>query len=137
MPKATLAFLIAVLGLQSATARSESISVLETAACFNSNKDGKFGVWIYEGYTDWREARDNPKSVLVFGFKPGRSDYAEAELEYCWYAIDVKEDTLCESGSLRVSEFTPPDRISGRYSFVLQDGRKKEGDFFASHCPRR
>ena len=44
--------------------------------------------------------------------------------------------TLCDSGTLHVSMFAPPDRIVGRYSFMLQDGAKKEGEFAASYCPK-
>ena len=137
MPKA-VALLIVSLALPSLAVGSEPTISSEAAVCFNdSDNDGDYGVWIYEGYSDWRLARDNPKGMLVFGFEPGRSEYSESELEYCFYCVDVREHkmSLCESGTLVVDEIVPLDRIVGRYSFVLQDGTKKTGEFSASYCP--
>jgi len=107
-------------------------------ACFNdSDDDGNVGVWVYEGHSDWRVARRDPKSMLVFGFRPGRGEYSEADLEYCWYAVSVQdhEIVLCESGDLTITSLDPPRSIAGRYAFSLQNGTKKKGDFSASYCP--
>ena len=115
-------------------------SLPEVAACFNdSNNDGKFGVWIYEGHSDWRKARDNPKGVLVFGFEPGKTEYQESELQYCWYSADVPngEFSRCTSGRLQIVEFRPPEAISGRYSFMLENGTEKTREFDASYCEKR
>ena len=31
-----------------------------------SNKDGAYGIWVYEGHSDWRAARDDPKGTLAW-----------------------------------------------------------------------
>lgn len=123
-------------------ARADS-SQPKTAPCFNdSGKDGSFGVWIYEGFSRWEEARENPRApVLAFGFKPGKVEYTTADLHYCFYMIVEDLSSLlssfsqCKSGSIAISHIKPRALLRGSYEFVLENGEIKKGRFNALYCP--
>ena len=128
---AALVALTMALGVSSA---SEPI-----VACFSDDgTQGQFSVWIYEGHTDWQIAQDDPHGTLMFGFRPGKKKLRTAQLDYCRYLVDpaTRETSDCDSGSLEILEFFPPERISLRYSFTLENGTQKAGDLRASYCPR-
>ncbi len=111
----------------------------KTAPCFNDNgKDGGFGVWIYEGFSRWEEAREDPRApVLVFGFKPRNVKYTTADLHYCFYMGDVEnlEFSRCKSGSIAISQIKPRALLRGSYEFILENGEIKKGRFDALYCP--
>ncbi len=93
---------------------------------------------MYEGHSDWRVARDNLKSVLYFGFSPGKLEFQVSELTTCGYvsSFDPHIHSSCRSGSLSITNFEPRS-LAGDYSFTLKDGTIKKGDFSATYCPKR
>ncbi len=108
--------------------------------CFNdSGSGGKLGVFIYEGYSDWQIAREDPKSVLTFGFQSGKSAYDVSELSACLYVpvFDPMKAIPCTSGKLIVSNYEPGFNVTGSFLFEFEDGTTKQSDFSASFCPKR
>ncbi len=123
--------------------KHENNSPEKTAPCFNdSGEDGSFGVWIYEGFSRWEEARDNPKApVLTFGFKPGMKKYSIADLDYCFFMVVEDLSSLlqsfskCKSGSVIITHINTRNALHGSHKFVLENGQEKAGIFEAPYCP--
>jgi hypothetical protein len=130
---------LAVLGLSAALvsvpahAQSQQVS-----SCFNGGEPRtRIAVWVFEGYPDWRAARQGAPAVLVFSFMPGKEFYATNELGGCFYMpADNRERVYrCESGSLRVTQVDLPMWVSGEYRLNLSNGATKALNFKAPYCP--
>ncbi len=110
----------------------------DMAICFNdSSADGRYGVWVYEEHRDWRQARDDIKGMLVFGFRPGQPQFAVSDLDYCWFSNNDSSSRFerCAYGTLRIDHIQPKEQVIGHYAFSLTDGELKSREFSATYCP--
>jgi hypothetical protein len=103
----------------------------------DSGTKGEIGFWIYPLYGQCPELRTKAKP-LVFSPKVRRPEHSVSELRYCFQLPERPEMPLlmCETGAVRLSQDDKSGRYSGEYSFVMADGSKREGSFYAQYCAK-
>ena len=109
-----------------------------SAPCFNDGGEhGAYGVWIYQGYDSWQQAREAKPPTLCFAFTPGKDRYELSELQYCFYVLDARKPILigCKSGHISIEQNRPREELIGRYELTLEDGTQKVSRFVAPYCP--
>jgi hypothetical protein len=103
----------------------------------DSGAKGEIGFWIYPLFGQCPELRTKAKP-LVFSPNVRRHEHSVAELQYCFQLPERPEMPLinCKSGIVRLDQDEKSKRYRGTYSFVMVDGSKREGSFYAQYCAK-
>jgi hypothetical protein len=103
----------------------------------DSGTKGDIGFWIYPVFGQCPELRTKAKP-LVFAPKVRRAEHSVTDLEYCFQLPQRPEMPLvqCKSGTVRMTQDEKSKRYRGKYSFVMTDGSKREGSFYAQYCAK-
>jgi hypothetical protein len=103
----------------------------------DSGTKGEIGFWIYPLYGQCPELRTKAKP-LVFAPKVRGPEHSVAALRYCFQLPERPEMPLilCDSGIVRFSQEEKSGRYRGTYSFVMADGSKRDGSFYAQYCAK-
>jgi hypothetical protein len=104
----------------------------------DSGTKGEIGFWIYPALVQCADTRAHLKP-LVFSFKDRQAEFSVAELKYCFQLPERPEMRLveCKSGGVKLSQDPKSKRYRGNYAFVMADGSKREGPFYAQYCAKR
>jgi hypothetical protein len=103
----------------------------------DSGTKGEIGFWIYPLYGQCPDLRTKAKP-LVFAPKVRRPEHSVADLQYCFQLPERPEMPLImyKGGNVRLSQDEKSGRYRGTYSFVMADGSKREGSFYAQYCAK-
>jgi hypothetical protein len=103
----------------------------------DSGTKGEIGFWIYPVFGQCPDLRTKAKP-LVFSPKVRRPEHSVAELRYCFQFPERPEMPLvqCKSGAVKLTQDEKSKRYRGSYAFVMADGTKREGTFYAQYCAK-
>jgi hypothetical protein len=103
----------------------------------DSGTKGEIGFWIYPVSGQCPELRTKAKP-LVFSPKVRRAEHSVGDLQYCFQLPERPEMPLvqCTRGTVRMTQDEKSKRYRGNYSFVMADGSKREGSFYAQYCAK-
>jgi hypothetical protein len=124
---------IALLAALALPAHAESLS-----ACFNGGEGkDRISLWVFEGYSDWHEARKGKPGILVLAFSPGSPVYSSGDIAGCFYMPPNTAEKVyrCLSGSMRITKVEPGKTVTGDYRLFLTNGTVKSYEFTAPYCP--
>lgn len=125
------------LALLAAAALPVNSQGLPNALWNDSGPKGVVGFWLYRATGGCPDLRSKDKP-LVFAAKSASSDHAVNDLWYC-FALPEQGNSSpnqCRTGSVHLELDAAERKYTGKYSFELMDGTKREGEFIATYCPK-
>jgi len=125
----------------------ETTSFLSTRpagnALFNLGSANEIGIWIYSTQgrcPDLRSTDLRPLVLLLNATDTSKAKLPLGELRTCM-EVDLTNAsqariTNCSDGYVTIEPRRSEQEMSGTYSIILTDGRRRAGDFRATFCSK-
>jgi len=120
-------------------AASPADSQAATNALWNgTDSDGRVGFWLYPVSGECPGLRLKARPLVFALRRRSGTEFAVSDLEYCFQLPERASSPLvqCRTGGGQLFFDAETRRYSGRYSFQMTDGTRREGAFVAQYCPK-